>query len=144
MVKQMKNKYDLALLVLRAFVGVIFVAHGAQKLFGAFDGPGLQGVVQGMGNVGYLVSIGEFFGGLGLIVGLLSRFSAAALIVVMIGAIVKVHGAKGFFMSTGGYEFVLALIGMLLTILIAGPGRYAVSELLGRRRPRQVPASAMR
>ncbi len=82
---------DVALLVVRVIVGIIFVAHGAQKLFGVFGGPGLTAMVQpppnGMGLLGYPVTIGEFFGGLGLIVGFLSRFSAASLIVIMFGAI---------------------------------------------------------
>src|SRR5262245_59023972 len=79
---------DVSLLLVRVIVGVIFAAHGAQKLFGAFGGPGLSAIVQdppnGMGLLGYPVTVGEFFGGLGLIVGFLSRFSAASLIVIMI------------------------------------------------------------
>jgi putative oxidoreductase len=121
---------DRALLVIRIFVGVIFMAHGAQKLFGAFGGPGLSAVVQMFGPVGYLVAIGEFFGGLGLIVGILSRFSAAALIVIMLGAIAMVHGKNGFFSQNGGFEYNFALIGMLLSILIAGPGRLAAVHAL--------------
>src|ERR671922_2277444 len=92
-----RSAFDWALLVARIFTGVIFMAHGAQKLFGAFGGPGLDAIVQMMGPIGYLVAIGEFFGGLGLIVGFLSRFSAAALIVIMLGAIAMVHGKHGFF-----------------------------------------------
>src|SRR5687767_12707261 len=121
---------DWALLVVRVIVGIIFMAHGAQKVFGAFGGPGLVGVVQNMGPVGYLVAIGEFFGGLGLVVRFLSRFSAAALIVIMIGAIVMVHGKNGFFLSSQGYEYNLALIGLLLPILIAGPGSLTLGRLL--------------
>jgi putative oxidoreductase len=125
---------DLALLVVRVIVGIIFAAHGAQKLFGAFGGPGLEQVVQaepkGMGPIGYPVTIGEFFGGLGLVVGFLCRFSAASLIVIMIGAIAKVHGANGFFLSAGGFEYNLALIGLLAAVLIAGPGRFAIGRLL--------------
>lgn len=121
---------DWALLVVRVIVGIIFMAHGAQKVFGAFGGPGLAGVVQNMGPIGYLVAIGEFFGGLGLVVGFLSRFSAAALTVIMIGAIVMVHGKNGFFLSSRGYEYNLALIGLLLPILIAGPGSLTVGRLL--------------
>ena len=126
---------DVALLVARAVVGIIFMAHGAQKLFGAFGGPGLAGVVQMMGPIGYLVTIGEFFGGLGLVVGFLSRFSAASLIVVMLGAIAQVHGKNGFF-APAGFEYNLALIGLLATVLIAGPGRLAVGRLLPQ--PKQV------
>ncbi len=121
---------DVSLLLVRVIVGVIFAAHGAQKLFGAFDGPGLAGVVQTMGPLGYPVTIGEFFGGLGLVVGFLCRFSAASLIVIMIGAICMVHGKNGFFQSAGGFEYNLALIGLLAPILIAGPGRFSIGRSL--------------
>ena len=121
---------DLSLLLVRMIVGVIFAAHGAQKLFGAFGGPGLAETVKMMGPMGYLVTIGEVFGGLGLIVGFLCRFSAASLIVIMIGAIALVHGKNGFFMSADGFEYNLALIGLLLPILIAGPGRYTIGRFL--------------
>lgn len=122
---------DWALLAVRTVVGIIFMAHGAQKLFGAFGGPGLAGVVQTMGPIGYLVTIGEFFGGLGLLLGVLSRFSAAALIVIMLGAIAMVHGRNGFFLGERpGFEYNLALIGLLAPILIAGPGRLALGRLL--------------
>jgi len=125
---------DVSLLLLRVIVGVIFAAHGAQKLFGAFGGPGLTAMVQpppnGMGLLGYPVTIGEFFGGLGLIVGFLTRFSAASLIVIMLGAIFTVHGQHGFFLATAGFEYNLALIGLLLPILIAGPGRFSIGRFL--------------
>src|ERR1700688_2348271 len=100
---QDRSAVNVALLAVRVIVGVIFVAHGAQKLFGAFGGPGLEAMVQpppnGMGPLGYAVTIGEFFGGLGLIVGFLTRFSAASLIVIMLGAIGLVHGQHGFFLG---------------------------------------------
>jgi putative oxidoreductase len=125
---------DLSLLVVRVIVGIIFAAHGAQKLFGAFGGGGLEATVAeppvGMGPIGYLVSIGEFFGGLGLVVGFLTRFSAASLIVIMIGAIATVHGKNGFFADKGGFEYNLALIGLLVPILLAGPGKYSIGRLL--------------
>jgi len=60
-----RTAVDVALLLVRVIVGVIFAAHGAQKLFGAFGGPGLAAIVGMMGPIGYLVAIGEFFGGLG-------------------------------------------------------------------------------
>ena len=131
---QDRTAVDVALLVVRVIVGVIFMAHGAQKLFGAFGGPGLAGFVAMMGTLGYFVTIGEFFGGLGLIVGFLSRFSAAALIVTMLGAIALVHGQHGFFLGKGGpdagFEYNLALIGLLVPVLIVGPGRYAIGRFL--------------
>jgi putative oxidoreductase len=121
---------DISLLIVRVVAGVVFAAHGAQKVFGAFGGPGLAGVAEMMGPVGYLVAIGEFFGGLGLIVGFLSRFSSASNIVIMIGAIAMVHGKHGFFLRDNGFEFNLALIGLLAPTLIAGPGRFAVGRFL--------------
>jgi putative oxidoreductase len=129
---------DTALLVVRVVVGFIFAMHGSQKLFGAFGGPGLSAMIDMMGVLGVLVTIGEFFGGLGLIVGLLCRFSAASLIVIMIGAIAMVHGQHGFFLGHGpedklanaGFEYNLALIGLLAPILIAGPGRFAIGRFL--------------
>jgi putative oxidoreductase len=130
---------DVSLLVLRIIVGIIMAAHGAQKLFGWFDGHGMEGLVGFLGPVlAYAVAIGEFFGGVGLIVGFLTRFSAASLIVIMIGAIVKVHGPNGFFSGKGpesmmkyaGFEYNLALIGLLVPILLCGPGRISVGRFL--------------
>jgi putative oxidoreductase len=133
---------DVSLLLLRVIVGVIFAAHGSQKLLGWFEGPGLAKTVEmfGGGPLGYLVTIGEFFGGLGLIVGFLTRFSAASLIVIMIGAIAMVHGQHGFFLgqdpSKAGFEYNLALIGLLLPILICGPGRLSIGRLFMPRSAR--------
>src|SRR6185369_9952187 len=117
------------LLVARIVVGIIFMAHGAQKLFGAFGGPGLSAFVQMIGPLGYLVTIGEFFGGLGLVFGFLSRFSAASIIIIMLGAVTTVHSKFGFFMNWAGnqagegFEYHLLAIG--------GPGRFAVGRFLG-------------
>src|SRR5260370_31719051 len=135
-----RSAVNFSLLLVRVIVGVIFAAHGAQKLFGAFGGPGLAAMVQpppnGMGLLGYPVTIGEFFGGLGLIVGFLTGFSAASLIVIMLRAIGLVHGPHGFFLgraptdtlATAGFEYNLALIRLLAPILIAGPGRFAIGR----------------
>ena len=131
-----RSAVDWSLLALRLVLGVVFMAHGAQKLFGAFGGPGLTAVVQMMGPVGYLVTVGEFFGGLGLVLGVLSRFSAASIIVIMIGAIAMVHGEVGFFMNWAGkqagegYEYHLMAIAALLPIVLAGPGRFALAHVL--------------
>src|SRR5713101_7242158 len=131
-----RSAVDWALLVGRVVVGVIFMVHGAQKLFGAFGGPGLSAIVQMMGPLGYLVTIGEFFGGLGLVFGFLSRFSAASIILIILGAIAMVHGKFGFFMNWAGnqagegFEYHLLAIGALLPIAIVGPGRFAVGRLL--------------
>lgn len=129
---------DLSLLVLRVTAGVIFFAHGAQKVLGVWGGPGLATIVDRMGPIGYLVAFGEFLGGIGLVFGFLTRFSAASLIVIMIGAIVQVHGKNGFFLQNQGFEYNLALIGLLVPIVLAGPGRFAVIRFL---RPRARPVA---
>lgn len=122
---------DLSLLVVRLAAGVIFAAHGAQKLFGAFGDEGsLAQLVGFLGPVAYLVAVGEFFGGVGLIIGFLARFSAASLIVIMLGAITMVHGKNGFFLQDMGFEYNVALIGLLLPVFLAGPGRCAIGRLL--------------
>jgi putative oxidoreductase len=133
-----RTAVDLSLLILRLVVGIIFMMHGSQKMFGAFGGPGLKTVVEmfGGGPLGYVVSIGEFFGGVGLVFGFLSRFSAASLIVIMCGAIAMVHGKNGFFLGKGpdsllkdaGFEYCFALIGLLLPIVICGPGRFSIGQ----------------
>jgi putative oxidoreductase len=137
---QDRQAVDVSLLLVRVIVGIIFAVHGSQKVFGLFGGPGLTAFVNmmGMGPIGYLVAIGECFGGLGLIFGFLARFSAAANIVIMLGAIFLVHGKNGFLLGHGpestlaeaGFEYNLALIGLLLPILIAGPGRFAIGRFL--------------
>jgi len=131
-----RTAVDWALLIARIIVGGVFMAHGAQKLFGAFGGPGLSAVAQMMGPLGYLVTVGEFFGGLGLVVGFLSRFSAASITLIMLGAIAMVHAKVGFFMNWPGkqagegFEYHLLAIAVLLTIVIAGPGGFAIGRLL--------------
>jgi putative oxidoreductase len=134
---RVRSAVDVSLLLVRIIVGVIFTAHGSQLLFGAFGGPGINQAIPmlGVGSLGYLVVIGQFCGGLGLIFGFLSRFSAAALIVIMVGAIVRVHWPNGFFLSyvdpkKNGFEFNLALIGLCLPILICGPGRFSLAQLM--------------
>ena len=122
---------EVSLLIVRVIAGVIFAAHGAQKLFGAWGGMGLEKTVEQMGSpLGYLVTVGEFFGGLGLIVGFLTRFSAASLIIIMFGAIALVHGKNGFLLQNQGFEYNLALIGLLAPVFLCGPGRYSVGRFL--------------
>ena len=127
----------VSLLVLRLIVAAIFLAHGSQKLFGWFGGAGLTAFVEksGLGPIAYLVAIGEFFGGLGMIPGVLVRFSALANLIIMGGAIVQVTGPNGFFLENKGFEYNLALIGLLLPLLLAGPGPYNIPRLLVKKVP---------
>jgi len=135
-VEQDRTAVDVALLTTRLVAGLVMIPHGAQHLLGAFNGPGLAGTVQYLGPIGYLVAIGEIFGGMSLVAGILSRFSAASIIAIMIGAVLKVHAPFGFFMNWAGtqkgegFEFHLVMIGLLLPTLIAGPGRFSLARLL--------------
>lgn len=135
---------DLAYLVIRISAGVIFFAHGSQKLFGWFGGYGWQNTLeffsQNFGIPSFLASlafVAEFFGGLGLLLGFLTRIAAAASAAVMIVAMFKVHLAHGFFMNWSlepgkghGIEMNIALLGMALMLLITGAGSYSVDNLL--------------
>lgn len=130
----MSTSVSLGLLSARIGLGVVFMFHGAQKLFGMFGGQGLGGLSQMLGPmVAGLVGVGEFFGGLAVLVGLLSRFSAATHILIMLGAIVMVHGKHGFAMADNGFEFNFVLITLALPILLAGPGKFALASLLPRK-----------
>jgi len=125
-------------LALRIPVGVIFAAHGAQKLFGWFGGYGLTGTAQWMESIGLAPGVlmvllaggAEFFGGLALILGLLVRPAAAALSVAMLVAIFTVHLGNGLFMSNNGYEFGLALLAASVSLLISGAGRASVDAAI--------------
>ena len=125
---------DLGLLVLRLALGVIFMAHGAQKLFGAFGGGGIGGTAGFFGSIGipmpqvmaWLVAIFEFFGGLFVLIGFLTPVGGLMIAAVMVGAIATVHISKGFFAASGGIEFPLILLASGLALAVSGPGRYSV------------------
>jgi putative oxidoreductase len=127
--------------VLRLAVGAVFVAHGAQKLFGVWGGGGLQGTAAFFSQLGLtppyplavLVGLVEFIGGLMLIAGALTLFAAAALAINMAVAIWKVHLVNGFFLNWSlvpsqghGYEFNVALVGALVSLMLTGPGAFSV------------------
>ena len=128
-------------LALRVPVGIIFAAHGAQKLFGWFGGYGLEGTGQFFGSVGlhpgYLMALlagaVEFFGGLALVFGLLVRPAAAALAFAMLIAIFAVHFSQGFFLDKGGYEYALALFAASVSLLFSGGGRHSADVALAAR-----------
>lgn len=129
---------SFAQLALRIPVGIIFIAHGAQKLFGAFGGYGLEGTGQWMASIGlnpgYLMALlaggAEFFGGIALILGLLVRPTATILAITMLVAIFAVHIGNGLFMSNDGYEFGLALLAASVSLAISGAGRASVDQII--------------
>jgi putative oxidoreductase len=128
------------LLTLRVPVGIIFLAHGAQKLFGWFGGYGLEGTGGFFASVGlepgYLLALlagsAEFFGGLALIAGFLVRPAAAALAFTMLVAIFAVHIEGGLFLTNNGYEFALALLAASVALLFNGGGRLSVDRSLAQ------------
>lgn len=136
-------RFDLGRAVLRLTTGAIFATHGAQKLF-VYGFGGVSGAFGGMHIpaptiTGPLTGLVEFFGGLALVFGVLTRLAGLGLAITMLGAIVFVHLANGFF-SPNGVEFPLALIGANLALALLGAGRYSLDALIARRRSAEPPA----
>ncbi len=131
-------------LCVRLGLGIVFFAHGAQKVFGWFGGPGLKGTIGYMNTAlgvprpaAALAVFIEFLSGCGMLAGFLARPAALGIVVVMLVAIVKVHGQHGFFLNLSnapgkghGYEFNLVLIAMALAILIGGAGAFSIDRLI--------------
>ncbi|MBB3331323.1 putative oxidoreductase [Halomonas campaniensis] len=128
-------------LALRIPVGLILTAHGAQKLFGWFGGYGLAGTAQWLESIGLapgllmalLAGGAEFFGGLALMLGLLTRPAALVSAFTMLVAIVSVHLGNGLFLANNGYEFALALLAATVALTFQGAGRLSLDGLLARR-----------
>lgn len=132
-----KNTLDSGLLFIRLALGIIMVAHGAQKLF-TFGYPGVVGAMTQMGLPfpavsAALVIAAELGGGILVLAGLLTRFAAAAFAFAMAVAAVQVHLAAGFFLP-GGYEFTLMLALTSLGIAVTGAGRFSIDALVARSR----------
>ena len=132
-----QRQVNIGLAILRVVVGAIFVAHGGQKIF-VF---GFDGVAGAFGHIGIpmsvilgpFVALVEFFGGLALITGLLTRVASLGLLSTMAVAILQVHLKNGFFAPTG-VEFPLALLGSTALITLAGAGRFSIDALISGRK----------
>lgn len=126
---------------MRLSAGVIFAAHGAQKLFGSFGGGGLEGTAQWMASIGlelgYLMALAagsaEFFGGIALLLGLLTRPAAFVLAMTMLVAVITVHLPNGLFLSNNGYEFGLALLAITGALVLNGGGKLSLDRMLSAR-----------
>ena len=128
---------DFSMFILRVVIGTIFIAHGAQKLFGMFDGIGIEGTTKMMEGLGFpypywsavIWSGIEFFGGIFLVLGILARYAAIFIIAIMLVSILKINLAYGFFVQNGGYEYNLLIIGACVPIVYMGGGSWSVWDI---------------
>jgi putative oxidoreductase len=140
----MGTSNDVSFTVLRLILGVVFFAHGAQKMLGWFGGFGFHGTMGAFTQMGmpaalaFLIICTEFFGGLGLVVGLLTRIAALGITGLMIGAIFMVHLANGFFMNWmgtqkgEGFEYHLLVIAMAVVLVLRGAGAFSLDRALSK------------
>ncbi|HEY3971951.1 MAG TPA: DoxX family protein [Candidatus Sulfotelmatobacter sp.] len=133
---------DIGLLLLRLTLGFTLAAHGTQKLFGWFGGPGLTTTGQFFAVLGFppgrrhalMAALSEIVGGALLAVGLATPAAAAAVVSVMLVAAVTAHGGKGFFIQNGGYEYPFVLAVAALTVAFTGPGSLSIDAFAGLQR----------
>ena len=137
------NNYSL--LVARIAIGAVILPHGLQKLLGMFGGYGFTASVGFFESIGipavvaFLIIMAESVGALALIVGFMSRFCAFSLGIVMMGAMFMAHWQNGFFMNWfgnqegEGYEYHLLAIGLCLTVLIGGGGKFSLDSKIGNK-----------
>ncbi|MFA5117625.1 MAG: DoxX family protein [Candidatus Omnitrophota bacterium] len=129
---------DWASVPLRLGLGVVFLGHGLQKAFGLFGGPGIPGFAKMLAGMGfapasfwaYVAAYVELLGGLFLILGIGVRVSSALIFVLMVVATVKVHLAKGLFLSSGGFEYNLVILCVCLALLLSGPDKLCITKKL--------------
>jgi putative oxidoreductase len=144
--KLLKTNSDIVPAIIRVVLGVLFFAHGAQKMLGWWGGPGYSAMMSAFESQGipavfaFLAIAAEFFGGIGLILGFLGRIAAFGITVNMIVAILAVHWPNGLFMNwTGqqkgeGFEFHLLVLAITVSIMIVGSGAFSIDEYLYRNR----------
>ena len=128
-------------LAIRLALGSIFIAHGAQKLFGWWGGYGLEATGQWMTTIGlvpgFLMALAaggiEFFGGIAIVIGFCTRPVAILASILMVVALFSVHFTNGFFMNDNGYEFALSLLAISLSLGLSGSGRFSADALIRAR-----------
>ena len=129
---------EYSMLSIRIALGVVFLTHGSQKLFGFFGGGGIAGTIRFMDMMGFgfaaffgiALSCAEFFGGLLTLLGLFTRWAALFIAVVMSVAVFTVHLKYGFFVSNKGFEFAGSLLCMAIALIINGGGKISLDNLL--------------
>lgn len=129
---------NIGLLIIRLVIGLSFVGHGAQKLFGWFGGYGLKGTGGWMESLGMkpgvtmalLAGVAEFVGGLLFAFGFLTPLAGIVIAATMVMAIAKVHGPNGYWSTQNGYEYNLAILAVTIGIAFTGAGEYALDAIL--------------
>jgi putative oxidoreductase len=128
---------DLALLLIRLVLGLSFMAHGAQKLFGSFGGGGLKGTGGYFESIGIkpgvtmalMAGLSEFVGGTLLTFGLLTPLASILIAGAMIVAILKVHVPNGFWLTQNGYEYCLTILVVVIALALSGAGQYSLDAI---------------
>jgi putative oxidoreductase len=132
--KEMKKMINLGLLLIRLVIGLTFMGHGTQKLFGWFGGHGLNGTAGWLESIGvkpgvlmaFLAGAGELVGGLLFAAGVLTPVGAALIVITMLVSIITVHGKNGYWSTEGGFEYNLVLIAVAIGVALIGPGAYSL------------------
>lgn len=135
--------FAVGILILRLVIGLTLAAHGAQKLFGWFGGPGIKGWAGAMSRMrirpvtpwAWASALAEFLGGIGLAIGFLTPLPSFAIAGAMLVAIALVHWPKGFFNTKGGFEFNLSILGAVAAVALIGPGPISLDAVLHVRLP---------
>jgi putative oxidoreductase len=123
---------DWGIAILRATVGIVFLAHGSQKLF-VYGFQGVQGAFAHLGIplpmiMGPFVALLEFVGGIALVLGFLTRWVSILFVIQMAVAVLKVHLSSGFFLPSG-FEFALTLFAASIALALAGPGAASLDRI---------------
>ncbi|MGG0718011.1 DoxX family protein [Robertmurraya massiliosenegalensis] len=128
---------DIGILLIRLVIGILFIGHGAQKLFGWFGGNGLNGTGGWFESIGIkpgitmalLAGLVEVVGGILFAIGLLTPLAGILIAGTMVVSIVKVHGTNGLWAQANGYEYNLTLMAVAIGVALIGPGQYALDSL---------------
>lgn len=123
-------------LVLRVCLGIVFMAHGAQKALGMFGGPGIKGFSGMLSGLGfkpalfwaYIGAYVELLGGLFLFLGIFTRVAALLICAFMLVALFKVHLSKGFFLQQGGFEYVFVILCICIALMLLGAGKFGITK----------------